>query len=248
MSLGGPRRIHIAPLGYEDERIYQPIIEEDADKAILLIHDQDESESLGAKCREKVETALDDENIDYELRECNIFDLKEALGEFQNLIYQHHADAVFVNISTGSKITAISGMLACMMAGGRPYYVKPEDYGESTVSQGVEETFTVSAYPIEPPNEETIKVLEFIKEENDRGNDVIISDLNKFVNDENLSLVRGIERQDSDNIYDLVRSNLIAPLSEREFIRVQRIGNEKRITLTEQGERVLDFSRFILEE
>lgn len=248
MSLGGPRRIHIAPLGYEDERIYKPIINEDADKAILLVHEDDENESLGAECRERVETALEEESIEYEARKCDIFDLKEALGEFQNLIYQHQADAVFVNISTGSKITAISGMLACMMAGGRPYYVKPEDYGESTVSEGVEDTFTVSAYPIEPPNEEIIKVLEFIQEENDKGDDVIIGDINNFVNDKNLSLVQGIERQDSDNIYDLVRSNLIAPLSEREFIRVQRIGNEKRITLTEQGERVLDFSRFVLEE
>jgi len=35
-----PRRVHIAPQGFEDERIYSPAIKRDADSLILVSHDE----------------------------------------------------------------------------------------------------------------------------------------------------------------------------------------------------------------
>lgn len=247
MSLRSPQRIHIAPQGFEKERIYEPAIEEDADLVILLVHPEDEEESLAMECREEVKEALSAADIEYRVRECDIFDLKTSLAEIQNLIYQHQRDNVFVNISTGSKISAIGSMLACMMAGGIPYYVQPEDYGESTVSTGVKDTFSVAAYPIDPPNEDTVRILEYIHEQNKDGK-VIISDLNKFINNEEIGRAAKLERVQETNIYDVVRGDYLDPLEKRELIHIQQIGTEKRITLTDQGEQLLEFSKFILED
>ena len=247
MVLDSPRRVHIAPLGYEKERIYQAAIEEDADKIVLLVHDSDEDGSLGAECRTAVIDALEGAGIEYEQRQCNIFNLEEALAEFQSVIYQHQQDVVFVNISTGSKITAVAGMMACMMFGGTPYYVKPEYYGKSTVSEGVQEVFSVATYPIDPPNEDTIQILEFIRDQTENGEKVIISDLNKFVNEKQLSAVRDLNRENSQSIYDIVQREYLQPLKERDLIRVQRFGTEKQLTVTEQGKRLIDFSQYVLE-
>jgi hypothetical protein len=247
MTLGGPRRVHIAPQGFEKERIYEPAIEQDADLVILLVHDADEKDGLAVECQEEVTAELEKADIECQIRQCDIFDLKLALAEFQNLIYQHQTDSVFVNISTGSKITAIAAMLACMMAGGTPYYVKPEDYGESTVSTGVQDSFSVAAYPIDPPSEDTVRVLEFIKEGNKDGT-VIIGNLNEFVNEEEIGRAAELSRDQEDNIYDIVRQDFLTPLKQRDLIHIQRYGTEKRITLTEQGEQLLEFSRYVIEE
>jgi len=248
MSLGSPKRIHIAPLGYEKERIYQPIIDEEADKVVLLTHEADEEDEQAIDCRTAVEKALNDAEIEFELRECNFFTLEVALAEFQSLIQRYQGDSVYINISTGSKITAIAGMLACMISGGTPYYVKPEDYGETTVSKGVKDTFAVAAYPIDPPERETAQVLQFIKSRNEEEGKVIKGDLNQFVSDEGLGSVSELDRENSDDIYDIVQKEFIEPLKKNGLIQVQRLGTEKRLTLTEQGEQMLDFSNYILEK
>lgn len=248
MSLGSPKRVHIAPLGYEKERIYRPAIDESADEVVLLTHAADEDDEQAADCRNAVEQAFDDSGIKYETRECDFFTLEVALAEFQALIQQHQGDSVYINISTGSKITAIAGMLACMISGGTPYYVKPEDYGETTVSEGVENTFPVAAYPIDPPERETTQVLQFIKNRNEEEGKVIKRDLNQFIADEELGPVSELEREDSNDIYDVVQREFIKPLKENGLIQVQRLGTEKRLNLTEQGEQMLDFSNYILRE
>ncbi|TKX52073.1 hypothetical protein EXE44_19330, partial [Halorubrum sp. SS7] len=69
-----------------------------------------------------------DEGIRTETVECDIFNLFSSLGtiaEISNRLRDHN---VYVNLASGSKVTAIGGMIACMVTGAIPYYVHAEEY------------------------------------------------------------------------------------------------------------------------
>lgn len=54
MTVSVTRRIHIAPQGYEDERIHLAATELDADRVILLPHDDNDENELAERCRENI--------------------------------------------------------------------------------------------------------------------------------------------------------------------------------------------------
>lgn len=79
-----------------------------------------------------------------------------------------HADDVYVNVSAGSKITAIAGTIACMATGATPTYARP-DYGpddervpDEPLHEAVAETFSLPTYPIGRPSREHVAVLQFV--------------------------------------------------------------------------------------
>jgi hypothetical protein len=190
---------------------------------------------------------LSGEGIECETVECDIFDPDEAIQKISDIIYSHPDDDVKVNISTGSKITAISGMFACMLTGATPYYVKAEDYGDEPVSKGVDDIIQLPAYPIDPPEAHFVEVLDFLDESESNDEDVKIQDLNEFVQDQEMELVEDVNRDDGSNIYDIVRRDVIDPLEARDYIRVQPMGGSKYITLKENGKRTLEFSRHLID-
>ncbi|AAV47201.1 unknown [Haloarcula marismortui ATCC 43049] len=244
MTLQTPLRVHIAPQGYEEERIYKPAIESRADVVYLLVTEDDEQSN---QCQEAVEQNLADAGIECKETVCDIFDMSESMQTISGLIQDHRDDNVKVNISTGSKITAVGGTFACMMYGATPYYVQAEDYGEETVSVGVKDSFELPAYPIEPPEPEFVSILDFLEEQRSEGNKVKIRDLNTFVMEKEFDAVQGVERKDNDNIYDIVQEEYREPLSKEGFIREQPYAGSKYITLTEKGEQTLDFSRHLVD-
>jgi len=49
------------------------------------------------------------DRIELKERECDLFDINSAVTAFVNVIEAHQKDDVLVNLSTGSKLTAIGG-------------------------------------------------------------------------------------------------------------------------------------------
>lgn len=240
MSLKGPYRIHLAPQGYEDERISAPAIDMEADQVVLITHEEESEQSKS--CRETVLSSLDDAGIQNEVEECNFFDLDDSLSTISRIITDHPNDNLKINISTGSKITAVAGVLASMMSSASPYYVKVEDYGEEPISKSVSTTIGVPAYPIQFEDEQYIRVLEFINQRSSEGNEVAIKDLNQFVQKENLPAAAESERQNED-IYDIVNREIIDPLVERDYIYKHRMANKKLLKITEKGKSTLQLSK-----
>lgn len=241
MSLKGPLNIHIAPMGYETERVYHPAIENEADFVVLLIHRNQTDK--GADCQDRVEEALDEEGIEHEEKTCDFFDLYSSLWAIAELVDGHSEEHIWVNLSTGSKITAISGMIACMATKARPYYVKAEGYRGETISEGVKETVPLSVYPIGLPDRQYLEVLAFL----DEHGDVAKGELVEFVRDEDFPLLSQYNRQELKNLYDPVNKEIIEPLLERDLIDEQRRGQEKRIGLTGDGEKTLKVFSYMLE-
>lgn len=246
MSLGSPYRIHVAVQGYEQERIYQPAVESDADRVILLMHT--ERDEQAEECLRAVTDALEEEDIEVEEEEIDIFDLSNAVGAISRIILDHPEDRIKVNISTGSKITAVAGTLACMLHNAEPYYVRPESYGETTISKGVKDTALLPTYPITVPDRQLVRVLRFIADRGESGEKTVLRDINQFALEESLDAVADSNRTDVDKIYDITNSRIVEPLQERGLIKKQTIGNETRISITEKGERTLELAQSIIED
>jgi hypothetical protein len=241
MSLGGPRRIHIAPQGYEDQRIYEPAIEHNADKVVLITHDTytDRAE----ECKETIEVALEEAGIEYDDEPCDIFDLYDTLWKMADIIHEHDGDKIRLNVSTGSKITAISGMIACMATDAIPYYVKVEEYRGETITEGVSETVPLNAYPIGVPDQHFIEVLSFI----DEHDAVSKKELIEFIRAREFSLLAGYNRDELKNMYRPLNREILDPLEDRGYIQIQRRGQSKQVWLTDDGEETLRVFQYLLD-
>ncbi|WP_152039944.1 HFX_2341 family transcriptional regulator domain-containing protein [Salinigranum salinum] len=241
MSLKGPLDVHIAPMGYETERVYAPAVENDADFVILLIHENQTEK--GADCQATVEAELNAKGIECEDKSCDFFDLYSSLWAIAELADEYAEHRILVNLATGSKITAISGMIVCMATKARPYYVKAKGYHGETISKGVKETVPLSVYPIGLPDKQYLAVLAFVDEEGD----VAKGELVEYVRGEDFPLLSRYDRQELKNLYDPVDKEIIEPLQERGLIEEQRRGQEKRIWLTEDGKKTLKVFSYMLE-
>ena len=241
MSLQGSQRVHVAPQGCETERVHIPIIENDADKAVLLTHT--ESTPKGDECLETVTDKLDGASVSYDCRECDLFDMYATLWAFAEIIDEYARDDVFVNLSTGSKITAISGMIACMGTGAYPYYVKVDEYTGETISKGVKDTVQLSAYPIGVPDRQYLEVMEYIEENGPMAKKEVV----EFVQDQEFQLLSEYNRQEFRHMYKPVNEEIFDPLEERGYIDIQRRGQEKQVHLTTDGKETLKVFRYMLE-
>lgn len=161
-------RVQVVPLGFEYERLKRPIVEWRADKVVAVAYDDGDAEV--PYLDDLLAELAENERIDLERRECDIFDLYDTLGTVAAAIADHADDDVYVNLSGGSKITAIAGMIACMATGATPIYAKP-DYGPEAdrippepLHDEVERIFSLPTYPIESPSATHVAFLRFIAE------------------------------------------------------------------------------------
>jgi hypothetical protein len=249
-----PRRVHIAPQGFEDERIYIPAIERDADILILVSH-TDTDETAG-QCRKRIVDVLDEHGIEVQDTEtCNLFDLNESLETLLALIRSRNPDdTVRVNISAGSKITAIAGMLACMFTDADPYYVIPEGYHDNredeeyqTVSHGMEDIKRLPAYPVTEPDLQLIQVLSFIEEEqpDDSPYGVLLKEIGRYLLEQDLPAVHGSDKSpdEAEDIYPTVNEKIVNPLHERQLISKTRLDGGTQIRTTQEGNEMLALAK-----
>ncbi len=81
---------------------------------------------------------------------------------------------VYINLSSGSKLSAIAGTLASLMYGAVPYYVQAEKYNIEHpdieggkiigITSGVKKILKIPSYTIEPPADELIGALAILSE------------------------------------------------------------------------------------
>ena len=124
-------RIHIAPLGFESDRIVLPAIEMKADKVWILIHN-DPKQTEAIPYLEDIKKRLKQKKIDFEVMKLNRLNLFSTIKGVKTIIESEEQYTYFVNDSSGSKIQAVACTMASMMFNKNnnlvPYYVQPKDY------------------------------------------------------------------------------------------------------------------------
>jgi len=259
MGMDVPDRIHISPLGYEHDRVVKPAVDYKADCVYLLEHDESDSEKPDYHATLKEE--LRDTGITVRPVQCDIFDLYTVLGKVAEIITAHKNDEVYVNLSTGSKISAIGGMIACMVTresvNVTPYYVRAEGYTpddedkeETPVSFGMAAISELPTYPIQGPSQEEITILQSIVEEQPITKKQLIRHARQVVDrfrrnaDE-----KDIQIDDDPHMgeYRLLDTHILNPLVERECIEIAEVGRSKEITITDEGRNTLRAFDYLLD-
>lgn len=242
-----PKRIHVVPLGYERDRVIEPPKRLNADKVVLLSHEEDEEPAY----HEEAWKELREAHIDLQGRKCNIFDLYTCLGAIAEVVTDHQGDNVYVNLATGSKVTAIAGMIACMATGATPYYVSAERYGpsedegppEQPVSFGVCNIEELSGYPIEAPSEQDVRVLSFI----DREGPVSKKEIIVYGEENDLDFVADSDTGSLQGKYRRLETHVIEGLNENGYVTLTERGRETYVDILEDGQNTLRAFSYLIE-
>jgi len=252
----GPKlRVHIAPLGAETERITKPGIDWRADRMVLLDY---LPPGPYEHIHQEVLSTLEDENIEYDTPRYEIGDdLFEAVGAVSKEIKKHEDDLVYVNLASGSKVTAIGGMIAAMTSEvAEPYYVPADDSGsvEPTPAMNVRDIEQIPRYPMERPEYQHIAVMKFIADSHrfyDREDRPYHdkTSLYEFGEAAELPFMSEVdESAKSNKKHNHLRHKIIDPLKERDYIDVEPVGTHDRVMLTELGRNTLRSFEHLLSE
>ena len=178
------KRIHIAPVGFEVDRIVEPAVEYKADKVYLLVHDNNE-EDKASPYIERVIEELEKNKIKSEKVLANWRDVESITKAARKLINDLNEDEIFINISSGSKIHAIALDRTIMTLPDQSniteFYAESKAYegfkpGKKQLSVGVKETKEIPKRKMVLPKEKSLETLIIINEsyqqwKNTRGGD-----------------------------------------------------------------------------
>lgn len=239
-------RVHIVPVGFEVDRIVLPVISMKADK-VWLITEKDSTVDSAKPYLDKAVAELNKRKIPYVVEKCSIRDLFDILKVYRRIIEAERANHVFINVSTGTKIEAIAGMMACMMFKSvhhriQPYYVEPEDYTVKPkkgqpLSVGCKAVFPLPDYKIERPEERLIHALVLVSEKGKISKKDLIQ---KCVEEDLINIKPEAKNQEVAK-YSALNKTIITPLLSWKFIEVSGSGKRGRIIITEEGLNALKF-------
>ncbi len=238
-------RVHIVPVGFEVERVTEPLAAEHADRVYLVTRrERDAAAPFVAEVTRRLRAA--DWPIDVRLVGTDPWSVFDTLATYRGIFDAERRSVrgaagvlpVRVNVSTGTKITAIAGTLACMLWNGEPYYVQVSRswYSDRTprvrsVHDVVERVEPVNVYELRSPAPELVEVLEALAR---RGGSLRKRELLR-----ELGLDRappgGAAPLSAQAQHGRLRRRL-EPLEERwGFVRTDATGPRARVSLTEQG-------------
>jgi hypothetical protein len=226
-----PLRVHIAPVGFEVQRVTEPLVRLRADRAYLVSFTlQDAAKAQWAE----VHKTLQREYKSIEVRDIftNIWDLNAVLQTYGGLIRGEsaHGNLIFANVSTGTKITAIAGLLSSMFWGTTAYYAQTS-YGEGTPSIQDIRFLPALRFDVLPKRER--QTLVAIKRQ---SRPVSKEELIRILREG--ELIPGVSKISPAATYRRL-DTILGPLLGRGFVEITGQRRAARVQLTEQGRAAL---------
>jgi len=161
-------RVHIAPLGFEIDRIVIPLKETKADKLWLLVHEKTAEDKSGPYL-EKIKTQCKKLGIKIEIYYVDRLSIFKVIKAVKEIILQEKNNYIYVNVASGSKIQAIACMMACMILKEckniQPFYAEPETYAAFEGKQqsfGIKDTIPLPTYEIQTPKQKLLDALKIV--------------------------------------------------------------------------------------
>lgn len=236
-------RVHIAPVGYEIDRIVLPAKKLRADKVILLVH-ENPAEDKATKFYEKITSELEKVNIEVITEYHNRVELFQIIKTVKNLIKQESGNIVSVNLASGSKVQAIGCMMASMMFNDdknvNPFYVEAKEYlgfSGKPMSKGIKDIEYVPTYEMQKPEERHIQALKIVV---DGGGRISKKDMAKIVVDKKLIIVDAENK--SQATFASLDKNIISVLANQwGFVKVNKIGRTRWVEITDEGKHAAEF-------
>ena len=241
-------RVHIVPLGYEYERVTVPAIRMRADRVSLIYHEGDDPAQRPeyyADIHEDLRAAgiaVDDDNV------CDIFDLYDTLRTVAELIQANREHDVYVNLASGGKVTAIAGMIACMVTGtAEPIYVGAAEYGqdkEVPVAEDVTSVSRLPTYPIQAPSRDPLRLLRYVVD----AGPVTKQECIEFAVGAGIDPLADHSDDDVRGLYRLLDSHLLDSLRDDGYVETFKRGRNKYVEATAEGANTLDAFAYMLSD
>ncbi len=238
-------RVHVAPVGYEIDRIVLSAKQEKADRVWLLLHENKSDDKAGPFIT-KITNQLGKQNIEVKEEYHNRRDLFKIIRAIRNIFVQENGNEIYVNLASGSKIQAIGAMMACMMFNDgksiHPFYVEAENYpgseGKDPLSTGIKDIQDVPPYSIKVPDQKLILALEIVSKNNGK---LAKKEMAQFAEEHGLITINAKEENHSMARFASLDKNIIQPLEEWGFVETEKIGRNRWIRITKEGRNASEF-------
>jgi len=232
-------RVHVAAHGWEVARIVDPIYELKADTVVLILPENEaymaefEYEMLG-----DLESA---DRIELQSRRANLYDLDSVLQAFTQAVKDHEGDDVYINVSTGTNVAGIAGMMAAQTSDATPFYVKPaftdQDGSESVpkpeepVIENPGEIRELPVFELRGPSPEQLRVLAYLYGCEGATKKELIA----FAEGEQLPFIANTEAESDEGRYRLLETHVIEPLTDGGYVSVEKAGRKKVVHIQGRG-------------
>lgn len=245
MSTIANLRVHIAPVGFEIDRVVIPAREMRADKVWLLAHDVP-SEDKGRPYLEKIQAQLKRQGIKVEIAKVNRLDLFKIIKAVITIVESEARNDVYVNVASGSKIHSIACMMACMILAKeksvKPFYAEAERYAAfegMQQSTGVKKMMPLPTYEIQTPKPELVTALRLVR---DKGGKLTKKEMAELADDARIITVGARDENYEQARFASLDKNIIQPLADQwKFVEVKKVGRNRWIEITETGRQAAEF-------
>jgi len=239
-------RVHIAPLGFEVDRITIPLKQTKADKLWLLSHDN-RSSDLSAPYLEKIKKECKKLGVEVKIAYADRLSLFKAIKSIKDIIDQEKGNYIYVNVASGSKIQAIACMMACMILKDckniQPFYAEPEKYAAFEGKQqsfGIKDTIPLPTYEIQTPKQKLLDALKIIHDA--KNQKITKKEMAEIAEEQEIITINSEEKNHSQARFASLDKNIINPLEfQWKFIDVEKIGRTRWITITQDGKNATEF-------
>lgn len=238
-------RVHIAPLGFEIDRIILPLKETKADKLWLLVHEKT-AEDKSRPYLEKIKTQCKKLGVELEISYADRLSIFKAIKAVKEIIAKEENNYIYVNVASGSKIQAIACMMACMILKEckniKPFYAEPESYAAFEGKQqsfGIKDTIPLPIYEIQTPKSKLIDALKIVHEHEKQR--LTKKEMAELAEEQGLITIES-KANHSQARFTSLDKNIIEPLEkEWGFIEIEKIGRNRWIKITEEGRNAAEF-------
>jgi len=230
-------RVHVATVDHHVERIVEPMIKLRADKAYLLTFSENDS---ALEFLKKTKTILKKHNIATQIVYVDIWDLMACVSKIRSILQDEKKNQVFFNVSTGTKISAISSMLACMLWDCEPYYAKTEyskiKISKKSLPEKITAIVTIPTYKMITPKLEFLQVLKILRKNGGKiKKKYLIEELKK------LELIFSMDAKTLSKPAEHGQlKTILEPMIKMEYVNVENVGRNSFVSITIQGENTLN--------
>ena len=234
------KRIHIAPVGFEIDRIVLPAKRDKADKVFLMVH-SNRSKDKAKEYTAEIEKRLKRVKIETEQIPADLWNIDEITRVTRDLILDNPGCEIAINVASGSTNHSIGMDRACMTFRNRwnikPFYAEAKKYNgfeyPNQQTEGVTDLKFIIPHRIQIPEDELIQALRIIKENGGRRG-IRKKDLATVCEREKLIEFSGTSTQSK---YTALDRQILQKLKDRwKAVHIKKVGQNHYVTLTEEGE------------
>jgi hypothetical protein len=239
-------RVHVAPVGFEIDRIIVPAINMRADKVWLIGH-SNLSDDKARPFLEKIRKILTKKNIQVKEVTADRFRLFDIVKTVKEIIFEEKSNDIYLNVASGSKIHAVGMMMATMIFDDRsnlhPFYAQAKEYHHTKISEpqtsGIKAIHDLPTYRIQTPEKKHLAALKILVENDGK---LKKKEMAEIAEEQKIIVINAEPSNHSQARFASLDKNIISPLeNEWGYIKTEKVGRNRWIHLTEEGQWASEF-------